>query len=71
MVLMLACASFVSWSVWSQKPGEGFETLESVLYPFYRWIVPFGLFGLWFYVATTPLVFRTLRTLKRQSKQSN
>ena len=71
LVLMLACASFVSWSVWTQKPDDGFETLETVLYPFYRWIVPTGLFVLCCYAATTPLVLRTLRILKRQSKQAN
>lgn len=71
LALLLACASALSWLIWTQKPNDGFETLATLLYPFYRWIAPIGLFGMCWYAATTPLLLRTLRILKHQSKQAN
>lgn len=70
-MLLLTCASVLSCLVWTQKPDDGFETWATMLYPFYRWIVPIGLFGVCLNAATTPLLLRTLRILKHKSKQAN
>lgn len=65
LILMLACAGALSWAVW-QQPGDDFETPATILYPYYRWIIPAGALGLCGYAASSPLVRRTLRVLKRQ-----
>lgn len=67
---MVAASCALSWIAWTERPDEGFETLQSLLYPIYRWLVPLGAFAICVHAATTPVVLRMLRSLKRKSLQS-
>lgn len=66
LAVMFVCACILSWMVW-QRPDEGFYTVQALLYPIYRWVLPFIAFGLCVYAASSPLVWRVLRLLKRES----
>lgn len=70
ITVMVAGSCALSWIVWTERPDEGFETLQSLLYPIYRWLVPIAAFAMCVHTASTPVVWRMLRSLKRKSCQS-
>lgn len=64
LLLILTCASYLSWLVWTYKPDNAFESIETLLYPYFRWILPLVLFGSCISAAGNPMVLRTLRRLR-------
>lgn len=70
LLLMLTCASYLSWMVWAYKPENAIESIETLLYSYFRWIVPIVLFSSCIVAAGSPVVLRTLRRLRFEANET-
>jgi hypothetical protein len=68
ILALFACACALSWIIWRYPPDDPVETWQTVLYPFYRWVIPLFAFALCAHAAFDPFVLRLLRFIKHQSR---
>lgn len=63
VVVAIASVSVLNYMLWTYKPNDQFETLQTVLWPFVRPVLSLGTLGLLVSIAFDPHTVRVFRKL--------